>query len=242
MQNKLGNNGSFILLDDIENQLKEIFTGNEIISLTQSYANSVGKKVPYTSVGYNSKKDILSANLNILSYDEKLSFFDEIRQHSQVRSHTDLCAQIDRLVAKDSKPTIKVRNSISDLISEYSDDINSQWKKAYYFYDRGDYRNSLDSIRLTIELLVKNITNTDKSLENQTSNLGKFFATQGISKETRNLFFRMLDLYLKIQNNEAKHSLPNDLSHAEVSMLMNQSTVIIKFLIDCDKQRKSNAG
>ena len=52
----------------------------------------------------------------------------------------------------------------------------------------------------------------------------------------------MLDLYLKIQNNEAKHSLPNDLSHAEVSMLMNQSTVIIKFLIDCDKQRKSNAG
>lgn len=35
---------SFIEFDDIEDQLKDIFTGSEIISLTSMYAGELGKK------------------------------------------------------------------------------------------------------------------------------------------------------------------------------------------------------
>lgn len=40
----------------------------------------------------------------------------------------------------------------------------------------------------------------------------------------------------KIQNDQAKHDVPESLSFEEVSFIMNQSYVIIKFLIDCDNK------
>lgn len=117
----------------------------------------------------------------------------------------------------------------------YSIDLKNQWQRTYRFYDHLDYRNALDNMRLTIELLIKRITGSEASLENQKSALGKFFEDKDISKEVRNLFFKMLDMYEKIQNHEAKHNLPQNLNSKEIKFLMNQSTVIIKFLIDCDK-------
>lgn len=43
-------------------------------------------------------------------------------------------------------------------------------------------------MRLTIELLIKRITGSEASLENQKSALGKFFEDKDISKEVRNCF------------------------------------------------------
>lgn len=91
-------------------------------------------------------------------------------------------------------------------------------------------------MRLTIELLIKRITGSKASLENQTNVLGKFFKEKDISKEVRNLFFKMLDMYAKIQNHEAKHNLPQNSNSKEIKFLMNQSTVIINFFKDCDKE------
>lgn len=139
------------------------------------------------------------------------------------------------LVKDASNGVIKARNSVSTLLETYSIDLKNQWQRTYRFYDHLDYRNALDNMRLTIELLIKRITGSEASLENQKSALGKFFEDKDISKEVRNLFFKMLDMYEKIQNHEAKHNLPQNLNSKEIKFLMNQSTVIIKFLIDCDK-------
>lgn len=139
------------------------------------------------------------------------------------------------LVKDASNGVIKARNSVSTLLETYSIDLKNQWQRTYRFYDHLDYRNALDNMRLTIELLIKRITCSEASLENQKSALGKFFEDKDISKEVRNLFFKMLDMYEKIQNHEAKHNLPQNLNSKEIKFLMNQSTVIIKFLIDCDK-------
>lgn len=155
---------------------------------------------------------------------------------------SSLCEQIDRLISGNSESVEKSRNSITDLLSDYPQEIVDQWKKSYIFYDGKDYRNALDTIRLTIELLVKYITKKDKSLENQQEYLGKYLKEQkGVTKSIRTLFFKMLDMYLKVQNNSSKHNLPTDLSYEEITLLMNQSTVIIKFLVDCDKKKKINS-
>lgn len=233
---------SFIEFDDIEDQLKDIFTGSEIISLTSMYAGELGKKVPINEVKFNSKKKIITANLGILSVNEKIDFLRQIRNHSKVLEDSSLCEQIDRLISGNSESVEKSRNSITDLLSDYPQEIVEQWKKSYIFYDGKDYRNALDTIRLTIELLVKYITKKDKSLENQQEYLGKYLKEQkGVTKSIRTLFFKMLDMYLKVQNNSSKHNLPTDLSYEEITLLMNQSTVIIKFLVDCDKKKKINS-
>lgn len=227
----------FVLLNDVEDQISQHFSANELIDLTYEFAKSYNKSIPIDEPNYGSfnKKELLSTNLNVLSDNEKIEFLSQIKYHSRLCEDDFLRDEIDLLVKDASNGVIKARNSVSTLLETYSIDLKNQWQRTYRFYDHLDYRNALDNMRLTIELLIKRITGSEASLENQKSALGKFFEDKDISKEVRNLFFKMLDMYEKIQNHEAKHNLPQNLNSKEIKFLMNQSTVIIKFLIDCDK-------
>lgn len=226
-----------VLLNDVEEQISQHFSANELIDLTYEFAKGYNKNIPIDNPNYElfNKKELLSTNLNVLSDNEKIEFLSQIKYHSRLCEDDFLRDEIDLLVKDASNGVIKARNSVSTLLETYSIDLKNQWKRTYRFYDHLDYRNALDNMRLTIELLIKRITGSEASLENQKSALGKFFEDKDISKEVRNLFFKMLDMYEKIQNHEAKHNLPQNLNSKEIKFLMNQSTVIIKFLIDCDK-------
>lgn len=226
-----------VLLNDVEDQISQHFSANELIDLTYEFAKSYNKSIPIDEPNHGSfnKKELLSTNLNVLSDNEKIEFLSQIKYHSRLCEDDFLRDEIDLLVKDASNGVIKARNSVSTLLETYSIDLKNQWQRTYRFYDHLDYRNALDNMRLTIELLIKRITGSEASLENQKSALGKFFEDKDISKEVRNLFFKMLDMYEKIQNHEAKHNLPQNLNSKEIKFLMNQSTVIIKFLIDCDK-------
>ena len=226
-----------VLLNDVEDQISQHFSANELIDLTDEFAKCYNKSIPIDEHNYGSfnKKELLSTNLNVLSDNEKIEFLSQIKYHSRLCEDDFLRDEIDLLVKDASNGVIKARNSFSTLLETYSIDLKNQWQRTYRFYDHLDYRNALDNMRLTIELLIKRITGSEASLENQKSALGKFFEDKDISKEVRNLFFKMLDMYEKIQNHEAKHNLPQNLNSKEIKFLMNQSTVIIKFLIDCDK-------
>ena len=96
--------------------------------------------------------------------------------------------------------------------------------------------NALDNVRLTVEFLVKQLTKSEASLENQKKNLGSFLKAKGVNTQKRNYVFKILDVYEKIQNDQAKHDVPEKLNPEEVTFIMNQSYVIIKFLIDCDNK------
>lgn len=227
-----------VLLNDVEDQISQHFSANELIDLTYQFAQSFNKHIPIEVPDYalfNNKKELLSKNLDALSDEQKVDFLSQIKYHSRLYEDDFLRDEIDLLVKDASDGVIKARNSVSTLLETYSIDLKNQWQRTYRFYDHLDYRNALDNMRLTIELLIKRITGSEASLENQKSALGKFFEDKDISKEVRNLFFKMLDMYEKIQNHEAKHNLPQNLNSKEIKFLMNQSTVIIKFLIDCDK-------
>lgn len=186
---------------------------------------------------YYSKYRIVKINLSVLSDREKIEFFKQLSMHSRVDQNTVLREQISKLIDTFDAPN-RSRENISNLLANYSDEVQTQWKNSLNFYNHKDYRNALDSIRLTIELLVKILTNSSASLENQKGNLGKFLEENGISKESRNLFLKMLKNYEDIQNNNAKHGTPDGINAEEISFLMNQSYVIIKFLIDCDKKER----
>ena len=226
-----------VLLNDVEDQISQHFSANELIDLTYEFAKSYNKSIPIDEPNYGSfnKKELLSTNLNVLSDNEKIEFLSQIKSLSRRCAVDFLRDEFDLLVKDASNGVIKARNSFSTLLETYSIDLKNQWQRTYRFYDHLDYRNALDNMRLTIELLIKRITGSEASLENQKSALGKFIEDKDISKEVRNLFFKMLDMYEKIQNHEAKHNLPQNLNSKEIKFLMNQSTVIIKFLIDCDK-------
>lgn len=225
-----------MLLNDIEDQIKDLFTGNEIIALTNDFANSIGEHVTFQSVDFNSKKDILSRNISDLSEDAKIQFFQDIKAVKRVQENSDLVYQINELIDTGDSEANEARNAFTELLSKYPEKVSITWKNAVNFYDKQDYRNSLDSMRLTLELLLKEVLGNKKSLENQTQPLGSFLKERNVSTQFRNLFIHSLEIYEKIQNNEAKHDIPDNLGRAEIKFLMNQSVIIIRFIDEVNNE------
>ncbi|MGK9466750.1 hypothetical protein ACRQTT_08710, partial [Lactobacillus helveticus] len=157
-----------VLLNDVEDQISQHFSANELIDLTYEFAKSYNKSIPIDEPNYGSfnKKELLSTNLNVLSDNEKIEFLSQIKYHSRLCEDDFLRDEIDLLVKDASNGVIKARNSVSTLLETYSIDLKNQWQRTYRFYDHLDYRNALDNMRLTIELLIKRITGSEASLEN----------------------------------------------------------------------------
>ncbi|MCC8098438.1 MAG: hypothetical protein LIO44_07835 [Eubacterium sp.] len=88
-------------------------------------------------------------------------------------------------------------------------------------------RNILDDMRLALELLIKQILNNDKSLENQTNELGKKMSQ--CHTELKNLVTKNIDYLSKYQNHYIKH---NDKVNAEeIDYIIEQTSAIINLLI-----------
>ena len=88
-------------------------------------------------------------------------------------------------------------------------------------------RNVLDDMRLSLELLVKQILGNGKSLENQTSELGT--KLRSYHTELRNLVIKTVDYLCKYQNQYVKH---NDVVNPEeIDYIIEQTSATINFLI-----------
>lgn len=108
-------------------------------------------------------------------------------------------------------------------------------KKNHQLYQR----NLLDDLRLSLELLVKQIFSTDTSLKNnkeKTKNkLGEYLKSKLINKEIRNLSVSIFDYFFKYQNEKVKH---NDKSNQiEINFIFNQTTILMLFLIQLDQEK-----
>lgn len=82
----------------------------------------------------------------------------------------------------------------SDLIKENLVGLNKFPKSGKLFQDaieklnEGKYdRNLLDDLRLSLEVLLREILRNNKSLEKQKEDLGKYLENRGTSKELRNV-------------------------------------------------------
>lgn len=94
---------------------------------------------------------------------------------------------------------------------------------------QGKERNVVDHLRLSLELLLKDIFNNGKSLENQKSDIGNYLKSKNISPEISNLLERVLDYYTKYQNNKAKHDCA--VLSSEVEFILYLTGTVMRFLL-----------
>lgn len=90
-------------------------------------------------------------------------------------------------------------------------------------------RNTLDDIRLSLELLLKDLFQNIKSLENQTSNLGEYVNQKNGSKELVNMFLKLIDYFLKYQNSYVKHN--DNVNKDEIEFIIELASTFMKYLI-----------
>ena len=113
----------------------------------------------------------------------------------------------------------------------------SQYPKSYELFKnallktnkKGEEREIVDCLRLSLELLIKDILQNKKSLENQKNELGNYFKSKNVSVELSNLFWTILDYYSKYQNNNAKHE--NGVPSDEVEFILYLTGVLMRFLL-----------
>lgn len=90
-------------------------------------------------------------------------------------------------------------------------------------------RNVLDDLRLSYELLLKSILSNNKSLENQSSELGKYLKEKDISTECRNMFITLNNYFQNYQNTFVKHN--DKVRIKEVDLIVNLTSSLINFVI-----------
>lgn len=90
-------------------------------------------------------------------------------------------------------------------------------------------RKALDDMRLSFELLVKDLLGNDKSLENQIALLGGMLKDTEASVELRNMVTQVIKYYTDFQNNHVKHN--DKVNSNEIEYVIELTSVVMKFLI-----------
>ena len=102
--------------------------------------------------------------------------------------------------------------------------------EALVKFEKHNYqRNVLDDLRLSLEVLLKDLLGNQKSLENQLQEVGNFQKKRGASPDTTNMFQKLIEYYSKYQNNYVKHN--DKVNKQEIEFVIDLTTAFMKYLL-----------
>lgn len=217
-------------------------SGPEIVKATSGYAVEYDVQLPHPTYPFH------APNKRTALYDNLMAFDGQ----QQYRIIKELCEHHSfGLTKKKDREELKIR-----LATRYTSfaggapqsDINetliqetrhwldgyekalASYNDAFQKYEAGIFfRNLIDDLRVALELLLKQIFNNDKSLENQISALGQFIKYRNGSKELANMFQKLVEYYSKYQNSYAKHD--SAIIEEEIEFIFEITSSFMKHLI-----------
>jgi len=191
-------------------------TGSKIVEYCTAFAVRYGIDIPYKEYPFfdrSNKRRVLLKNL--------MAFKPE-QQYLIIKELCELDKWSDDPKIKDLKIKLISRfgslfhgsECINEILIEETKNWLEPFKKAKQNYlkalekfNNGVFlRNSLDDLRLSLELLLQEIFGNSKSLENQISEVGSMVTLKGGSKEFANMFQKLMEYYTKYQNTYVKHN------------------------------------
>lgn len=222
---------------DILADTNEGLSGTKIVEYCNSYAIDFNRVTPHGSYPFDApnKRTALKENLKVFAAAE------------QFRIIKELC-ELPNLCEKEKIKDLKIKlfsrygSLATEKISEtelvqktkhwLSHHPNSlkQYESALAKYEGGIFeRNTLDDMRLSFELLVKDLLCNNKSLENQIAEIGAKLKNSGASVELRNMVQQVIKYYTDFQNNHVKHN--DAVNDKEIEYIIELTSVVMKFLI-----------
>ncbi len=225
------------ILGDTANGL----SGTNIISATTNYAVEYDVNLPHSSIGSApNKRTVLYDNLKVFSGNQQYRIIKELCDHPSLSS--ELVNKIgelkNRLYIKYSHLSDKsLPSEVNEkLIQEtrcwlngYSKSLDVYSQALEKYEHRVFQRNLLDDLRLSLELLLKDIFDNSRSLENQTSFVGAFIKERNGSSEFNNMFLKLLDYYAKYNNTYIKHD--DAVIEEEIEFILEITSSFMKHLI-----------
>lgn len=222
------------ILGDTENG----FSTSKILKLSVQYSIEYNIDIPHTNL------PITAPNKRVALY-ENLQKFTSEQQYKILRDLSKDPLQCDRPETKTLVSQLVTRyGSLSteetgfDLaLSKESEHWLSAYPKSLNLYlqalekrkEKIYERNTLDDLRLALELLLKDIFNNEKSLENQKNHFGDLVNKAGGTTEFTNMFIKLLDYFCKYQNEHVKHD--DKVAEIETDFIIDLTSSFMKAII-----------
>lgn len=214
-------------------------SGSKIVKYCNYFAVKHNIKLPYSTYpfpkGTPNKRYALNKNLMKFTKDGIYELINYMCDLPTIKENDDVKKLKTTLISKYSVySSSKVKES--ELIQEtrhwlenYPESLKL-YNDALNKYENDIFeRNSLDDMRLSFELLLKNILENNKSLENQSQYIGKELKKINVSQEIRNLNDKVIDYYSKYQNTYIKHN--DNVNKSEIEYIIELTSSMMKFII-----------
>lgn len=223
-------------------------TSSKIVELCSAYAIDYNIDIPYSSLPFPAdgsvpnKRTALKKNLEKFTPEQQFQIIKDLCELKQFEGNLDVRNLKYRLVTRYGH-----LNSSIDTINELLIDETKHWLNTYPNvlslyqsaldkYNNGIFqRNLLDDLRLSLELLLKNILSNEKSLENQLSVLGEYSQNKGGSKELGNMFQKLVEYYSKYNNTYVKHN--DNIIEEEVEFIFEITSSFMKHFIRINNRK-----
>lgn len=231
---------------DILGDTNSGLSGSEIASKMSAYAYDYNKEIPFPKYPYPSdwsvpnKRDALKRNLEAFEPKQQFKILKELCDLDKFKGNQSV---------KDLKIKLVTRygnlNTDSDVVNEILIDETKHWlygyddalkvyESALEKFKNGVFeRNLLDDLRLSLEMLIKQILARDKSIENQIGELGEFIKRNNGSKELGNMFQKLVEYFTKYQNTYIKHD--DNVIEEEIEFIFEITSSFMKHFIRMNK-------
>lgn len=198
---------------------------------------------------YSSKYDV-----NLPKSEKMLKKSDRLRMGMSVFNGKQQFEMIEELCNMSLfKKSTEVKDVYSTLKQKYSQFSNSEfttseivvttqhWLEGYVkskkLYDSAlnkikekiFERNALDDMRLSFELLMKEILRNDKPLEKNISIIGDALSEKQVNSHFRNMITTIITYYTKYQNDFIKHN--DRVNEDELLFVVELTSILMKFVI-----------
>lgn len=222
---------------DILGDTNSGLSGSDIVKFSNKFAVKYNREIPYTSYPNKAtnKRNSLIANLNCFESTEQFEILKSLCDNEKFFNNEDVKSLRIKLLSDygylsidkiDDNPIVEKTNH---WLSNYPNAKELFDKAKMKFDNKSLERNTLDDLRLSFELLLKDLFDNDKSLENQIPLLGKVLKEKNISNELRHMFTKFIKYYTDYQNHYVKH---NDLVNSEeMEYIFEITCITMNFVI-----------
>lgn len=233
-------NKSFIqYASSVLGDTKKGLTGSEIVNISNKYAVMFNKKIPHPSYPFSikeasNKAQALNNNLSAFNNEEQFDIITSILEDYRFNDNEDV-KELKVLLYRDYGylsenifDTQIVAKTIN-LLSPYEKSVELYESALSKYKNEQFSRNALDDMRLSLELLLKELLDNNQSIEKQKNALGASLKTKNISVYSRNMITSLIQYYTAFQNDHVKHD--DDVPKKEVEFIIEITSIIMFFLI-----------
>lgn len=227
---------------DILGDTDQGLSGNNIVRAFVSYAFDLNVTVPHASYPFDApnKRTALLENLRSFEAKDQYIIIKELCEHPKLPQPVSdsinnlkiqLIARYGSQFGVASSETLNVTlvDEAKHWLAGFTGSLRLYESSLMKFSNGVFERNLLDDLRLSMELLLKEIFRNGKSLENQISEIGTFISNNGGSKQFTNMFRTLVDYYSKYQNTFVKHN--DAVVEEEVEFIFEMTSSFMKHLV-----------